>query len=399
MGLEVFDFIPDLVDTNPDPTDPVAQGDDHLRGIKFTLQNQWPAIGSDQVLRTALQMNDAALRTEANTFTADNIFQNDTLFTQPILAGDDSGISFLDEAAVLRWASGRENSTASGDFKINRHDGAGALLDAPLQIDAATGQLFTLDGTAALPQYSFQAQQDGGLFAGVGLVGLAVAGVEQFRVEAAFATFAEPVGGPDGSAANPTWSFNNNFDLGMYRSAADVLGFATLGVERLTLDGNAAEFSQVVQTAAGSLAFPAHSFTGAVGLGMFNSGGDLGFAVGGAERLKVASTSVFTGSVAISSGLTVDSSINSDATTDVVKNITYLRGGSNRWQLRMANDAGDNSFEVRRFNTSGVFQATALRIQTTDGLWVFDLAAIPLADPGIPGALWRSGANFLQVSV
>lgn len=43
MGLEAFSFISQLVPTNPvNATDDIAQGDDHIRGIKQTLQNTFP---------------------------------------------------------------------------------------------------------------------------------------------------------------------------------------------------------------------------------------------------------------------------------------------------------------------------------------------------------------------
>jgi hypothetical protein len=44
MGLETFGYIKDLVPANPAGTDPKSQGDDHLRGIKQTLLNQFPGF-------------------------------------------------------------------------------------------------------------------------------------------------------------------------------------------------------------------------------------------------------------------------------------------------------------------------------------------------------------------
>jgi len=41
-----------------------------------------------------------------------------------------------------------------------------------------------------------------------------------------------------GSAASPTYSFYNNADLGMYRSVADTLAWATGGTQRMTLDSS-----------------------------------------------------------------------------------------------------------------------------------------------------------------
>ncbi len=45
MGLESFSFITSLNASNPvHATDPVSQGDDHLRGVKTTLLNSFPNV-------------------------------------------------------------------------------------------------------------------------------------------------------------------------------------------------------------------------------------------------------------------------------------------------------------------------------------------------------------------
>jgi hypothetical protein len=44
MPLETGDYISDLVETNPPGTDPVSQGDDHLRLIKHVLKTTFPNI-------------------------------------------------------------------------------------------------------------------------------------------------------------------------------------------------------------------------------------------------------------------------------------------------------------------------------------------------------------------
>ena len=43
MGVENFSFIDQLVPTQPFGSDDVSEGDDHLRGIKETLQNAFPS--------------------------------------------------------------------------------------------------------------------------------------------------------------------------------------------------------------------------------------------------------------------------------------------------------------------------------------------------------------------
>ncbi len=45
MGLETFNYIDSLNSSNPvHATDPVSQGDDHIRGIKTTLLNSFPNV-------------------------------------------------------------------------------------------------------------------------------------------------------------------------------------------------------------------------------------------------------------------------------------------------------------------------------------------------------------------
>lgn len=44
MGIETFQYIDDLVDTNPTSTDNVSEGDNHIRGIKTTLKNTFPNV-------------------------------------------------------------------------------------------------------------------------------------------------------------------------------------------------------------------------------------------------------------------------------------------------------------------------------------------------------------------
>ena len=49
-------------------------------------------------------------------------------------------------------------------------------------------------------------------------------------------TFADRVYLPNGSAAAPSLSFTNTTPMGMYRSGSNVIGFATAGSERVTID-------------------------------------------------------------------------------------------------------------------------------------------------------------------
>ena len=56
MALETFQYIDDLVATNPTATDNVSQGDDHIRGIKTTLKNTFPNV-TGAITATEAELN------------------------------------------------------------------------------------------------------------------------------------------------------------------------------------------------------------------------------------------------------------------------------------------------------------------------------------------------------
>jgi hypothetical protein len=59
MGLETGARIEDLdADWPIGSQDPVSQGDDHLRLIKFCVQGSFPSLGPGQCLRTTVELND-----------------------------------------------------------------------------------------------------------------------------------------------------------------------------------------------------------------------------------------------------------------------------------------------------------------------------------------------------
>lgn len=61
MGLETqFLYIDDLNVNNPANTDGLNQADNHLRGIKNVLTNQFPNLGDAIVTATAAEINDVA---------------------------------------------------------------------------------------------------------------------------------------------------------------------------------------------------------------------------------------------------------------------------------------------------------------------------------------------------
>lgn len=60
MALETGNYISDLVQANPTLSDPVSQGDDHLRLIKTCLKQTFPVFNGP-VSVSSTQLNNAVL--------------------------------------------------------------------------------------------------------------------------------------------------------------------------------------------------------------------------------------------------------------------------------------------------------------------------------------------------
>src|SRR5690606_7431948 len=108
MGLETATYISGLNPSNPvHATDPVSQGDDHLRLIKATLLNTFPNItGAMTASHTELNLLDGV--------TGKTGTGNLVLSASPTLTGT------LNAAAI----------TASGTVTANLFSGSGASLTA-----------------------------------------------------------------------------------------------------------------------------------------------------------------------------------------------------------------------------------------------------------------------------
>ena len=50
MALETANWVTQLVDTNPTTSDPVSEGDDHLKMIKTVLSNSFPSTSTTAIM-------------------------------------------------------------------------------------------------------------------------------------------------------------------------------------------------------------------------------------------------------------------------------------------------------------------------------------------------------------
>ena len=103
MGLETATYISQLVDTNPTSSDPVSQGDDHLRLIKSVLQDQFTTLGAAAVTTTAAELN---------LLDGGGYEGTDVLST-----GESGGTKFLreDGDGTCSWQSSADTTYTAGD--------------------------------------------------------------------------------------------------------------------------------------------------------------------------------------------------------------------------------------------------------------------------------------------
>jgi hypothetical protein len=57
MTVESASYISQLNSSNPSASDPLSEGDDHLRLVKSVLQTQFPNLGTTAVNQTSAQLN------------------------------------------------------------------------------------------------------------------------------------------------------------------------------------------------------------------------------------------------------------------------------------------------------------------------------------------------------
>ncbi len=145
MPLDDAQFIAEFSLTDPPGTDPVAEGDNHIRQVKIAVQQSFAFIDK-AVLKTADQLNDVAQLSEANTFTEANSFAAATNFAALVtlnanqrFANDaDRGLQWTDSAgAVFKWEL-LALQGSNDDIRLTRYV-AGVSTDSPWSVSAATG--------------------------------------------------------------------------------------------------------------------------------------------------------------------------------------------------------------------------------------------------------------------
>jgi hypothetical protein len=212
----------------------------------------------------------------------------------------------------------------------------------------------------------------------------------------------------NGTAALPTYSFFNDTNTGMYRVGTDQLGFATGGTLRLTIDGSTSITSTLpLRGPNGSAAAPAVSFSVDSDTGIYRAGENHLALAAGAARIVSASLGPASGgtsrTVTIGDGTAV-SQLNLDSNAATNREIVFLTSGSQRWIIRAnssaetGSDLGSNLDLIRRAD-DGSNLAVAVRIHRSTGQWLFEDGSASLPELSFfsdtDTGIFRVGANRL----
>jgi hypothetical protein len=134
MGLESATYISELDSANPTATDPISQGDDHLRLIKAVLKNQFSGLsGTTAVTADGAEMNlldgCTATTTELNYLDITTLGQSEE---SKVLTADANGDVTIEDGAY--------------DFDVASHDGTNGLKLGGTLVTSSAAELNKLDG-------------------------------------------------------------------------------------------------------------------------------------------------------------------------------------------------------------------------------------------------------------
>jgi len=134
MGLESATYISQLVATNPLATDPISQGDDHLRLIKSVLQAQFSGLSGT----TAVTSSGAEL----------NILDGVTATSTELNYLDITTLGTSEASKVVTADANGDVTIADGayDFDVASHDGTNGLLLGGTLVTATATELNLIDG-------------------------------------------------------------------------------------------------------------------------------------------------------------------------------------------------------------------------------------------------------------
>ncbi len=127
------------------------------------------------------------------------------------------------------------------------------------------------------------------LVAGTNITLSPASGLGDVTITAAGGSVSFPLEGSLGSVSAPTYSFTGDTNTGMYSPSADQLGFTVGGNERLGVANNKVTGIAFQTSGTNTAAAPDFSFTADADTGIYKAGANqIGFSAGGSEKFRIA---------------------------------------------------------------------------------------------------------------
>jgi len=202
-------------------------------------------------------------------------------------AADSADINILKVTTgdALQFGNGTSNATISAtNITLS---GSGTI--------SSSGPFVFPAGTVSAPSVTFTGDTNTGFYnIAADTIGAATNGVERVRVDTAAVTSTLPVVHPAGTAGAPSLTFASDLNTGFYQIAGDTIGAATNGVERVRVDTAAVTSTLPYVAPAGTVSAPSLTFASDLNTGFYQIAADtIGIATAGSERARVTSDGVF----------------------------------------------------------------------------------------------------------
>jgi len=127
------------------------------------------------------------------------------------------------------------------------------------------------------------------LVAGTNITLSPVSGLGDVTITAAGGSVSFPLEGSLGSVSSPTYSFTGDTNTGMYSPGSDQLGFTVGGNERLGIANNKVTGIAFQTSGTNNAAAPDYSFTADADTGIYKAAANqIGFSAGGSEKFRIA---------------------------------------------------------------------------------------------------------------
>lgn len=210
------------------------------------------------------------------------------------------GISFLGDTDTGFYRAGSGNIRVSGNATLIFD------MDVPNQYVRSFFPLHSADGAVGTPSFTFVSDPDTGIYrAAANRIGFSTSGGLRFTVDSTFvqsevdffiANSASRLIVPDGTVALPSMTFVNDLNTGIYREAADDLRLVAGGVQVYSLTPTLITAFRQISITNGSAGNPSITFTSDANTGIYSVGADeIGVSAGG----SLVASFVNTGSVVV----------------------------------------------------------------------------------------------------